>query len=90
MDELRPIDSLVVHLSTSRYHFEGVPGNAAPLLVTLVILSLEKVMVNVSTNFCTQSTDIVGGDSRVPVEYLYWYIPGQKWLAFCATYSPSR
>ena len=77
MDELRPIDSLV-RLSTSRYHFERVPGNAAPLLVTPVILSLEKVMVNVSANFCTQSTDIVRGDSRVPVEYLYWHIPDQK------------
>ena len=52
VNELRPIASLV-RLSTSRYHFEGVPGNVAPLLVTLVILGLEKVTVNVGANFCT-------------------------------------
>jgi hypothetical protein len=80
VDELRPID-ILVRLSTPRYHFEGVPGIVAPLSVTPLILCLEKVTVNVGANFCTQSTDIVRGDSRDPVEYLHWHVPGRKLLA---------
>jgi hypothetical protein len=53
--------TVLAHLSTSRYHFEGVPGSVAPLLVTSVMPDLEKVTVNVGANFCTQSTDVVRG-----------------------------
>jgi hypothetical protein len=54
VDELSPIDSLLVRLGmTSCNHFDFVPGNIAPLLVTPVILGLKKIAMKVGANFCT-------------------------------------
>ena len=55
----------------------------APLLVTPVILGLKIITVSISANFCTYSTDIVGGDSRVTIKHLHWHIPCWEWVTLC-------
>ena len=74
VNELRPIGGLF-RLGTLRYHVKLVLSNMAPLLVTPVILGLKKFRMNISANFCTYSTNIMGGDSCVLIEYLHWHVP---------------